>query len=231
MIRSTFLAAIAVTSTLGVAGAAPVTIDTFQTAQSTAAPNDTTPFENPVSVTGAAPEAIGGQRTVSALRLTPDDNNSITGQQVEAIVTPGLAGVSTGFATTGYGVFLWGGASPLNADLVDGTNEWIDITVLSADQSDISYTLGLDGVQVLKMASAAGTLRFNFSEFGGVDATNISTISLLVNGPESFDTTFSFIGADGPVTSGVVPLPAGGLLALGGMGALGALRTRRSRKA
>lgn len=220
MIRSTLLAAAAAVAFSGAASAATVVIDTFDVTnfQVVGAPTLGNNPQNPATTSGPTPEAIGGIRTITNTRTAPAGLTNAFGQQVQSTVTSGKASVSLGAATQGFSVFSWNAGG---ADLVDGTNDRITLEVLSTDQN-VTFTLNLGGVSVSQTALAAGTLTFAFADFGAADLTNVGAISLLIEGPTSFDTEFDLIQA-----VGAVPLPAGGLLALAGLGALGAVRARR----
>ena len=222
MIRSTLLTAAAAVAIAGSANAASVTIDSFDTTnfQVLGAPTLGTPAQNPATTSGATADAIGGIRTLTNERTDPAGTANAFGRQVSTVISGGIAAVSLGASTEGTALISWDAGG---ADLVDGTNDRITLDVISADLS-VNFTLSIGGVSVTESvgSSGPGTLAFNFSDFAGVDLTNVSTISLLVSGQTSFDTEFDLIQAVGEV-----PLPAAGLLAIAGLGALGATRARR----
>lgn len=66
-------------------------------------------------------------------------------------------------------------------------------------------------------------LSFSDADFAAVDFTDVSSLMFTFESSPSFDGALSSIS--------VVPVPAAGLLLLGGLGALGALGRRRRRKA
>lgn len=205
----------------GVAEAATVTIDTFTTRQSV-----TAPFAGASSVSSAiaAAEAIGGQRKITAVRTTPAAATAQTARTNVTAVGDGEALVSLAAQTHGYSVFEWSLGLPY--DLIDGTNNRIDLAVLDADLPGISLTLSLDAVSVTKAVAGTGTLSFLFSEFAGANAGAVDKILLRVNGPLDFDFAMGPIVATGDTP--VVPLPATGLLLAGAMGGVAALRRRRT---
>lgn len=216
MIRTTLLALAASTAMVGTAFAAPVQIDSFATDHSVSAPSG---GFSTVSNTIGAGDSIGGARTITAQRTAGTNN-------VQAQVAVGQGLVSAGSDTEGVGTFSWGTLSDLNADLVDGTNAWIDVAVTTTDLLGATFSMMVNGISAPSQVGTTGTLlRFNFSDFAGVNFTDVDTISLSITGRPAFDAGISFIGADGP--AGVVPLPAAGFLALGGIGALAGLRRRK----
>lgn len=196
--------------------AATVTIDNFSTDQSIE--TVTTGVEVSGTVSPAS-GAIGGSRTVKAI------GNVIGSRNTEADVAAGSAAISNGSGITGIVTFLWDAGG---ADLTDGfANTGIDLSILSTDLSVI-YKIGVNGFEVSKTISSPGTTTFGFSEFVGVDFTNVGSISLVVSGPASFDSEFDLLAATPPAAT--VPLPGGLGLAVGGFAALGLLRRRRSAK-
>ena len=109
-------------------------------------------------------------------------------------------------------------------DLTDGgTNDTILIGINSIDLSAL-FTASVNGVSGSAGVSAQGNLNFLFSDFAGVDFSNVTSLSFTVdsNGVDDGDSSFTFIGIDDlqPNVSSV-PLPAGALLlgtALFGLG-------------
>lgn len=208
----------------GAANAATVNIDNFDTTvfQVVGAPTLGASPQNPATTVGPTSDAIGGTRRLTATRTTPAGTANAFGQQVTMVVSDGDAKVGLGRGTEGFAEFIWEAGG---ADLVDGTNNAIFLDVSSADLSGITYTFDIDGISVAQEANGAGTLEFLFSDFAGVDLENVSALSLLISGPESFDTTFDSVRAGvSNATPSPVPLPAAGFLLLGGMGALGGMR-------
>lgn len=222
MIRSTLLTSAVALLVATAASAAPVTIDSFANTnfQVVGAPSLGNNPQNPATTSGPTTDAIGGTRTITNTRTAPGGTANAFGKQVQSVVTGGVASVSLGALTGGFSVFSWDAGG---SDLVDGTNDRIEINVIDADQDGVTYTLNIGGVDVSRTASTAGgVLSFGFSDFGGVDMTNVSAISLTIAGPIAFDTNFDLLQA-----VGTVPLPAAGFLTLGGLAALGAARARR----
>lgn len=234
MIRST-LTAVSALLVAGAAHAAPVTIDDF----STTGNNVVAPVVAPASQTSTsgvtvAASAFGGNRTVTAERTVPGLGTS-NGLQVEGRVDPvaETASVSLSSGAEGFVTFDWTSVSPV--DFIDGTNSFMAIDVLAADQF-ITYSLSVNGVtsSTTGVADAVAhlvpsfeeTLQFDFSSFAGVDFAAVTSVSLTIAlpGVSAWDTTIDGVFADG---NGVIPLPAAGFLAIGGLGALGALRARR----
>ena len=208
--RSILIPMVAAAATFALpAAAATVSIDSFGTNQIVQAPGltNTNPNSNTTSDTGA----IGGERTIYVERESGPLN--ITGA-----VFGGSATVSTDSLTQGFAIFSW---MPTAADLLDTSNDRVRIGVSSYDV-DTVYDLAVNGTSVQRNVTSVGNLDFMFSEFSGVEFSNVNSISLTISGPAGFDTTFEFIEAT------TVPLPAGGLLLIGGLGALGAARRRKT---
>ena len=190
--------------------AATITIDDFTTNQAAAAPAE---GAVPSTSTIAAPEAIGGFRTIS---LRGDGTGGIF-STTAANVSGGEASLSNTSGVTGSALFQW---VPGGVDLTDGgLNDSFVLDVIATDLGT-KFDLTVDGTTVSASSGAAGRVVFPFTGFG--DLTNANDISLFVSGPANLDTTFNFIGADdliaNPVTPPVaaIPLPASGLL-LGGL--------------
>lgn len=203
------------------ANSATVTIDSFDTTQIVAAPGGGGASD---TATVTAGEAIGGERKITATGdgvITPGNNTTV-------FVNGGTASVSNSDSVTGTGYFEWvaGGF-----DLTDGgTNDAFVLQIASVDLN-VSFTLTVDGTsQTSAFNSTTGVVSFGFGAFGNL--MNANDISLLVEGPASFDARFSFLGAEdlepnaGPAP---VPLPAGGLL-LGSILLGGGIAARRKAK-
>ena len=216
MVNVKTLALVSAVALAPVAGAAAtVTIDTFDTFQQVIDPSG---FGLGASDTAAAGEAIGGNRTITA-----DGDGAVFPTLATGVtVTGGTALVSNGSGVTGTGLFAWNAGG---VDLTDGgTNTQFVLEVIDVDL-DVSFDLTVDGATVTSTAtSTAGTILFDFADFGGADLTNADSISLLVSGPTSFDAEIDFLGA------AAVPLPAGGLL-LGSILLGGGFAARRKAKA
>ncbi|MEC9312350.1 MAG: VPLPA-CTERM sorting domain-containing protein [Pseudomonadota bacterium] len=225
MFRQTFAGLVVASALTLPAAAATITLDSFDFTnyQAVGAPSLGAIPENPATSTQAAADAIGGSRTITAVRTVPSGTTDAFGRQVQAVVTGGSATVSVAAGVQGYVMFDYNATS---VDLTDGgTNGWIDLSVISADLA-VTYTVTIDGVSATKVGATGSTVSWAFSEFSTVDFTQVGAISLTVTGPASFDTEFDDFLVRGQV--GVVPLPASGLMLLAAAGGLALARRRRS---
>lgn len=187
-----------------VASAATVTIDTFDTAQQALDPSG---FGIQSTDTIAAAEALGGMRTITANGNGPTFPSLVTAVNVQG----GAGSVSNGDQVTGTGLFEWAAGG---FDLTDGgTNDTFVLQINSVDLN-VGFELTVDGSSASSaFNSNTGNVEFSFGAFG--DLTSANDIALLVSGPEAFDASFSFFGAEDLIENPVVatvPLPAGGLL-------------------
>lgn len=111
-------------------------------------------------------------------------------------------------------------------DLSTGGSFLIDL--LTFDLSGTSAEIGLtvNGVTSARDFSQSdiGTLSFDFALFGGVDFANVTSISLFVDAIDAPALDVSF----DDLRVAPVPVPAAGLMLLGGLGALGAAKRRKS---
>ncbi|MEO1398689.1 MAG: VPLPA-CTERM sorting domain-containing protein [Pseudomonadota bacterium] len=222
----------------GAANAASVTIDDFTDFQQIGAPTQPNgmgqsfnPATNNTTLTGVS---IGSVRKMDIEQTDPGNDVFVSGFQTIGVVPGGANSFmavnnATGRNGTGTLTYLGAGAAALpSTDLVDGTNQWIDINVIDADQVGIDYTLTVNGVsQTMPALQGGSLLRFNFASFAGVDFGAVTELGLFIEGPSGFDTAFNLFEAAGPA---VIPVPASGLLTLGGLGALGAMRARHKAK-
>ncbi|MEM1372852.1 MAG: VPLPA-CTERM sorting domain-containing protein [Pseudomonadota bacterium] len=211
---------IAVAATLAcLAGAghtATITIDTFNDSQG---PVQASGGSTTVDISTTA-QAIGGTRTLS---VTNAGGIGLT--QGEVIMAAGGIfafsndALSTGSSTLSYSL---GGF-----DLSDGgTNDTLLANVLGIDLGMI-VSATVDGVTSSQTVASTGNLEFAFTDFSGVDFTNVGTFSLTfdANGLNAVDATIDLIGAVGMDPS-PIPLPAGGVLLLTALAGVGALRRR-----
>lgn len=128
------------------------------------------------------------------------------------------------------GVAGWGRVDyALNADLSDYTQFSIDLLSYDQANSMSDFTISANGTEVNRQIGEddIGTLTFDFSSFGGVDFSNISSLALLFDAENAraVDIAFDNFGVNGGPAP--VPLPAAGLLLVGGLGALGAVKRRK----
>ena len=218
--RSILLPMVVASATFAIpAVAATVSIDSFGSDLFVIAPSGGSEASTN-SVADAS--AFGGTRTIAAERLSPTGStNPARNVFAYSDSFDGTGGVSVGTGTTGIASFSWSAAA---TDLTDlGSNDGIRLGIVSVD-SLVNFALTLNGITVSKATSSAGDLDFLFTDFAALDATSISTVSLELSGDPAFDASFSFIEA---TNVSAVPLPAGGLLLLGGLGALGFTRRKR----
>lgn len=216
-------------SSVTFASAATVTIDDFNNTvfQVVGAPSLINPT-NPATISGPTADAIGGVRTITNTRTSPAGTANAFGSQVQAVVTGGNASVSLGASTEGFSVFSWNAGG---ADLMDGTNSLLSLDVIDSDLL-VSFTFRINGVTGLTKTTPGGpnALTFDFSDFGGVDFSSVGAISLLIEGPTSFDVTFDNVLAIGAPVS-AVPVPAALPLFGTGLAIMGFVGWRRKRNA
>lgn len=199
----TILVAGAVALAPVVSSAASITIDSFDTPQIAISPSGA---GIGASSTIAAPEAIGGSRTITA-----DGDGAFFPILTTAInVAGGTASISNSDQVVGSGLFAWdAGGTDLTAG---GVNDTFVLVINSVDLG-VTFDLTVDGVTSTSAFSAAtGDVLFDFAAFG--DLTSANDISLLVSGPAAFDASFSFFGAEDLIDNPVapIPLPAGSVL-------------------
>lgn len=222
MLNVKTLSVLSAIALIPVAGnAATVAIDSFTTTQGAIDPAG---GGLGTTSTVSASEALGGTRTITANGtggLFPLVTTTIS-------VGGGTASVSNSDQVVGTGLFEW---AMNGEDLTDGgTNDTFVLQVVSADLGG-SFELTVDGLSSTSTYNpATSTVSFSFGAYGNLSSAN--AISLLVSGPTSFDTSFSFLGAEDLVPNtpvSPVPLPAAGLL-LGSVLLGGGIVARRKAK-
>lgn len=120
-------------------------------------------------------------------------------------------------APVGIDTFDWGTASPLGADLGDGTNAVLRFDILDISDT-VAVTLTLDGQSRTGTAASTGLFSFALADFDTTTLTAVDQISLVFTLGTQTDIAFDTVRAYGDAA--VVPLPASGWLLLGAFGAV-----------
>ncbi|MCX7567498.1 VPLPA-CTERM sorting domain-containing protein [Sulfitobacter sp. F26169L] len=185
----------------------------------------------------ATATVLGGSRTMSVSTSPNNGTNPIAGSTLESTGAAGFPAPSVlkfandtfqrGLATVVYGLAAGGVAL---GDLTDGgLNDKFFFEVVSGDLPGTVYTATVEDTlansHTVTELLVPGFSPFQaFSDFVGVDLSSVASLTFTLdsNGVEAFD------GAIGSVSA--VPVPAAGLLLLGGLGGLAAVGRRRRRK-
>ena len=161
----------------------------------------------------AAPEAIGGVRTVEIL-----DSQGVN--QTTAAVVPSIGSYThsnDAGNTFGSSKVSWdAGGADLTAD-----NQF-SIEIQEIDQGTVDITLSVNGVEVTVMDAGVGTLDIAYADFGGVDFSNVNAIMLQVDASSASDLILDLV----ETTNTGVPEPVTATLGLIGLAGL-TMRRRR----
>lgn len=194
--------------------AAPVNIDTFDLGATQGVVFGTSTFSGSTLIADAT-QTIGGERGFSVA-----GTGAGTGVTTLAVQS-GIAGLGNNAASLPYqGVWEFTyGATDLNADLLAGGNNALQIDMVYAEYAyDIQVTVrgggNTDDVTfTLPADSSAHSLYFPFVTFAGVDFADVDQVTVRLTGRPNGDYGIDAIRA--------VPEPASlALLALGGLAAL-----------
>jgi len=198
--------ALAATFSVGTANAA--LIDDFNGgAQSVSAPGTDT------VVYGLA---FGGERTVSMTK------SGVLGATANVVTSPGIYSHSADALTSATSTISWADAA--GVDLVEGLmNNFFAFDILGVDQGSIDLILSvtdlLGGSDAFTFSNAGvGVQEVAFSEYMGIDFTQVSGLSLQVVGGVASDLTLDSLGTSGSVIPPVNNVPEPTSLALLGMG-------------
>ena len=217
--------AFAVMAGVAAGSAQALVIDNFDdaTPQIVSAPNpgDTVSTAN----------AIGGARTISNTKSGP--------LGVTSAVLGGFFSQSASALTSGTSTITWdaNGAGLGGVDLTDGlVGNWFAFDIQSIDQGQIDFILGVrdtngNSDSYTLSAAAAGRQTVAFSNFAGVDFTQVDLVSLEVQGSAAADLTLDLLQTRGnrPLRPSSVPEPMTALLLGGGLLGFGIRRRRAGR--
>ncbi|WP_299656692.1 VPLPA-CTERM sorting domain-containing protein [uncultured Jannaschia sp.] len=231
-------AAALVASTAG-AFAATVTIDSFDTDQVV---SDVPSASSVNNSTIAAPEAIGGFRTMAA-------SNSTSNRPTDATTFDSFGGILTFSNTrnsTGSGSLTYDAdGAGLMTSLLIGTDPFFSFEGASFDNdSNVNITANLtdnDGTVISYVENVASgnfspdlfLTQFNTDEdYDDFDFGNVFALQFIVDTiglQDNIDGQISAITLNaGDTPPNVIPLPATGLLLLGGLGGLTVLRRKKA---
>ena len=176
------------------------------------------------SLTQTSPEVdgdnvLGGQRDVT-LTWTSGGPLSVRAD----LVTDALF-FSADATEEGTLDLAYGGGGDLNSNFA---SQWSNLTVLITGDNDANLTATVNGSSVSKTFNEGdSSVVFNFGEFGGVDFTDVDTVSLSIDGFSNGDYVISSFERRGQPGQ-IIPSPAAA-----GAGALGlfALAFRRRNNA
>ncbi|WP_299818748.1 VPLPA-CTERM sorting domain-containing protein [uncultured Jannaschia sp.] len=224
-------------STAG-AFAATVTIDQFDTDQVV---SDVPSADSVNTSTVAAPDAIGGFRTMTADNSTSNrPTDATTFDSFDGILTFSNTRNSTGSGTLTYDA----NGEGLMTSLLIGTDPFFSFEGASFDNnSNVNITANLTdsaGSVVTYMENvASGSFSPNLfltqfstdEDYDDFDFSNVYALQFVVDTTglqDNIDGQIDAITLNAGDTPNVIPLPATSLLLLGGMGGLAALRRKKA---
>lgn len=227
-----FVMALAVSFLTITESARAITIDTFNTTSHSITASSGSSF--PVSSTIAAPEAIGGFRTLEILSVTGSSNATLE------VITGGLGllALSNAFGTSSTARVTWdkNGIGLGGMDLTgSGAFDSIGLALVSIDQGNVSLTVSIfetagegGGFASLLLPSAVvgqNVFKFDtFTNFANVSFNLVDKITLGIVAGTSSDLGLDFFET---LENPVIPEPATiGLLGIG-LAGLGSVYLRR----
>ena len=190
-------------------------VDSFNTTiQFVRSPN-ASPCGGPDTNTTAAPEAVGGQRTIAAGGNASGCAQADTNFTEAGAFSANLPGTNTGLFTV-----IWNNG--LDADFLGGFSFFAKQDALAPPEapSSVFFTActaanGLSGCTTSTTATVGSTAYANYSvNFTGGLLQNIAFIKMSVNGGPGRDVFVDFVNADVP-EPGTFALAGGALLVLG----------------
>lgn len=238
-----FLGAFVVSATMAVGGAASaatVVVDSFDTYQKV---QDLPDGSNPTNSMLADGSVLGGNRFLTADNVVPGNSTGATSMKSEN----GSLDFDNGAGAKGTGTVAYGqvgGSGTALGDLyaLSGSSTSADpyfffslgtfdnnadarfFAIVEAGNGTFTYSEDISG--------PGFNPQLYFSQFGGADFTDVISITFGISTADTATRTDYDAALDGSITQidlvGAVPLPAGGLLLVGGLAGLGLLRRRKS---
>ncbi len=163
-----------------------------------------------------------GSRDISITKTGPLD------AKAQVIAPPGIFSHSADALTSATSVIDWG-LNPSPQDLTEGLVDGAFVLdILSIDQGAMDLIISVNGTEVTLSGLGVGPQTVPFADFGGVDFTNVSSLSLTIVGSESSDLTLDQFATTGNQPAPPpAPAPEPGILFLLGAGLLGMFGARR----
>ncbi len=176
-----------------------------------------------------SPNIIGGERELQFTRIFANARTRSGNVTIDPSL--GTLSVDNGTGFNSSTTVLWNGIgnAGLNADL--SNRDFFELGVLAID---LDVTLALTVMDNDSMATvsrnniATGVATLPFSEFTGIDFSQVKSIQLVITGPVAFDTEIDILDAVAERSVGTPePSTSTSLLALLGVTFLGALTGKK----